>query len=114
MSNTHCRELLDEVKVNREIMSDQQIKMLDDILMENIKAFNEDLSEGYCKKSQPHEATFSFRKENKAPPYKIWVPQFNRRCQDLLQSKCDELEASGVLVDPKEHGNDNRHQSGEV
>ena len=38
------------------------------------------------------------------PPYKIWVPQFNRKCQDLMQAKCNQLEKQGVLVDPKVHG----------
>ena len=46
-----------------------------------------------------------------APPYKIWVPQFNRRCQDLMQAKCDQLESQGVLVDPKKHDIDIRHVS---
>ena len=49
--------------------------------------------------------------ESKPPPFKIRVPQYNRKCQDLLQAKCDELEHQGVLVDPREHGIDIRHVS---
>ena len=33
------------------------------------------------------------------------------KCQSLLQSKCDELEHQGVLVDPKRHNIDIRHVS---
>ena len=49
--------------------------------------------------------------ENMAPPYKIWVPLFNRGCQDLMQDKCDQLVEQWVLVDPKEHGIDIRYVS---
>ena len=111
MSVDHCKTLLKEIKVNTDIMSSQQLEILDTLHMDNIRAFNDDLSGGYSNKAKPYEASFTFKKENRAPPYKIWVPQFNRRCKDLLQAKCDELEAAGVLVDPKEHGIDIRHVS---
>ena len=105
------KNMLAEIKVNRKIMSESQIQRLDDIFNHNLRAFDDDLTGGYDNKINPHEATFSFRKENKAPPYKVWVPQFNRKCQDLLQAKCDELEMQGVLADPKQHGVDIRHVS---
>ena len=111
MSRTKSEELLAEVKVNKTIMSDQQLRRLEDIHMANIKAFDEDLSEWYCDEANSYEASFSFKKENKAPPVKVWVPQFNRKCQDLLQAKCDELETQGVLVDPKKNNIDIRHVS---
>ena len=110
-SITNIEDLLSEVKVDRSIMSPEQNRYLDEILAENIRAFDDDLSVGYDNKSEPYEATFSFRKENKAPPYKVWAPQYNRKCQDLLQAKCDELEQQGVLCDPKQHGVDIRHVS---
>ena len=72
--------------------------------MTNIEAFDGNMTKGYCSTSAPYLATFSFRNENVAPPYKIWVPQFNRGCQDLMQAKC-------VLVDPKLHNIDVQHVS---
>ena len=111
MSRTKCMELLAEVKVNKKNMSAHQLKRLENIHMVNIRAFDDDLSDGYCDESNPYEASFSFKKENKAPPVKVWVPQFNRKCQDLLQAKCDELETQGVLLDPKKNNIDIRHVS---
>ena len=81
-------------------MTEVQRKRLDEIHMRNIKVFDDDLSIGYS----GHEATINFRKESQAPPYKLWAPQFNKKCQDLLQSKCDALEHEGVLADPIDHG----------
>ena len=104
-------DLLSSVKINRSFMTPDQIKRVDEMFLANISAFNEDLTDGYLNEDNPYEATFSFKKENRAPPVKVWVPQFNRKCQDLLQSKCDELERQGVLQDPKEHGVDVRNVS---
>ena len=42
--------------------------------------------------------------DNKPPPTRVFWPQYNKKCTDLQQAKCDELEAQGVLVDPKLHG----------
>ena len=104
-------DLLEQVQVNSSILSSLQKYAIDKIHMENIDAFNENMTAGYDNPDEPYEATFSFRQENKAPPYKLWVPQFNRKCQNLLQSKCDELEVQGVLADPKKYGIDVRHVS---
>jgi hypothetical protein len=103
--------VLSDLKINRSIMSPAQSQRLDSMILENIQAFEEDLSGGYDNENDPYEATFSFKRENMAPPVKVWVPQFNRKCQDLLQAKCDELERQGVLQDPKRHGVDVRHVS---
>ena len=103
--------ILDQIKVNTDLLSQPQQECLLSIHTANIKAFDEDMTGGYRNKEHPYLATFTFREENMAPPYKIWVPQFNRRCQDLMQSKCDQLEEQGVLVDPKVHGIDIRHVS---
>ena len=63
--------------------------------------FNNDLSGGYNHKAGQFFANFEFKKE--PPPIKVFTPQFSRRCQDLQQAKCDEMENMGVLVDPKLH-----------
>ena len=92
-------------------MSKDQNKRLENIFQQNICAFNEDLTDGFDNEDDPYEASFTFKKENRVPPVKVWAPQFNRKCQDLLQAKCDELERQGVLQDPKRHGVDVRHVS---
>ena len=56
-------------------------------------------------------ASFSFKDNSKPPPLKVWVPQYNRACAELLQAKCDQLEAQGVLADPAELGIDIKHVS---
>ena len=104
-------ELLEQVQINSSVLNKQQRSAIDRIHMENIAAFDEDMTAGYENFDEPYEASFSFRQENKAPPYKLWVPQFNRRCRSLLQDKCDQLEIQGVLADPKKFGIDVRHVS---
>jgi hypothetical protein len=103
--------MMKEIKVNREMLTPQLQARVDEIHEDNITVFDGDMSEGYNGGGDPYLATFSFRRENMVPPYRLWVPQFNRPCQDLLQAKCDELEDQGVLVDPKRHGIDIRHVS---
>ena len=103
--------ILSEIRINKDLLTTAQIAKLNNIRKTNIKAFDEDMSGGYTSTSKPYLATFSFREEIMAPPYKIWVPQFNRGCQDLMQDKCDQLEEQGVLVDLKKHNIDIRHVS---
>ena len=74
-------------------------------------AFDEDMRGGFKDPESPYKATFSFRQEHKAPPFKIWVPQFNRTCLDLQQAMCDKLEDQGVLVDPAKENIPIRHVS---
>ena len=65
------------------------------------EVFNNDLTAGYNQSAGKFFVEFSFI--NKPPPTKVFSPQYNRRCADLLQAKCDQLEAQGELVDPKLH-----------
>ena len=55
---------------------------------------------GFLDGKSPYRASFSFRQEHKAPPFKVYAPQFNRQCLDLVQAMCDKLEAENVLIDP--------------
>ena len=55
----------------------------------------------YQNNEHPYLTTFSFRWENKAPPFRIWVAQFGRQCKYLIQAKCDQLEEQGVLLAPR-------------
>ena len=89
-----------EMKINYKVMTDAQCAKLDEIHKRNYRVFDDDLSEGYA----DYAAKINFKKESQAPPYKLWAPQFNKKCQELLQSKCDELEHQGVLADPIDHG----------
>ena len=93
-------ERLREIKVNNKVMTGEQMKRLQNIHNKNYRVFDDNLSTGYL----GYEAKINFRQETQAPPYKLWAPQFNRKCQDLLQSKMDELEHEGVLADPIDHG----------
>ena len=92
--------ILSQIAVNREILSPDQLRLLDALHKKHLSAFDEDMSEGFQDPNNPYYAKFSFRDENRAPPHKVWTPQFNKKCQDLLQSKCDELESYGIIADP--------------
>ena len=92
--------ILSQLTINKDIMSPDQLRRLDSLHKKHISAFDEDMSGGFQDDENPYYATFSFRDENRAPPHKVWTPQFNRKCQDLMQSKCDELENAGILRDP--------------
>lgn len=92
------QEYLAEIKVNEKVMTNQQLAKIEEIHIRNHSVFNEDISKGF--EVGNYESKINFKTENQAPPYKLWVPQFNRKCQDLLQSKCDQLERQGVLADP--------------
>ena len=94
---------LSQIQINREILSHEQLSRLESLHTEHISAFNEDMSEGFQDPDHPYYATFAFKDENRTPPTKVWTPKFNRKCQDLLQSKCDELEQAGILVDPSKY-----------
>ena len=91
--------LLSLIKINENILSQQQLLRLQTINEENFNVFDNNLSGGYNHFSGKFYADFSF--SNRPPPTKVYVPQYNRKCADLQQSKCDELESQGVLVDPK-------------
>ena len=58
--------------MNYDILTQAQKTTLNVIHVHNIDAFNEDMTDGYANKNYPYAATFSFRQENKAPPYKLW------------------------------------------
>ena len=89
------------IKVNESAISHSQLAKIHQINKKYVKVFDNDLTGGYNHHSGKFFADFSF--SNKPPPTKIFVPQYNKKCADLQQSKCDELEAQGVLVDPKLH-----------
>ena len=103
--------VLSQIKINDDLLSPAQQARLKEIHLTNLSAFDEDLREGFKDVENPYEATFSFRKDNRPPPFKIWVPQYNQRCQDLLQAKFDELEEQGVVVEPNQHKIQVRHAS---
>ena len=103
-----AESVLSQMQINREILSPDQISRLDSLHKQHLSAFNDDMSGGFQDQENPYYASFSFKDENRAPPHKVWAPQFTRKCQDLLQSKCDELEGYGILTDPTKHNEDVR------
>ena len=108
---TSTSELLDEIKVNEDVLTESQKERLKSIHTQNQAVFDGNLKGGYNQKFGRHFGSFSFKDHNKPPPTKVWAPQYNRTCADLHQAKCDELEEAGVLVDPKEHNIDILHVS---
>ena len=103
--------VLSQIRINDNLLTPAQQLRLKEIHLTNLSAFDENLKEGFTDVENPYEATFSFRKENRPPPFKIWVPQYNQKCQDLLQAKFDEMEEQGVVVEPNQHNVEVRHVS---
>ena len=95
------KHLLQPIIINKTVMNEEQLSRLEDINKRNCRVFNGDLSKGYNHKSGRFFADFTFT--NKPPPTRVFVPQYNKKCTDLQQAKCDALEAEGVLIDPKLH-----------
>ena len=95
-----AKEVLSQINVNSKLLNQYQVGRLDTLHSRHHTAFNEDMSGGFQDSENPYHATFSFKDDNRAPPYKVWAPQYSRQCQDLMQAMCDKLEASNVLVDP--------------
>ena len=89
------------ITVNQQIMSEEQVQRLHSINTSYRAVYNSDLSTGYNHSAGQFFADFQF--SNKPPPTRVYVPQYNRKCTDMQQAKCDELEAQVVLVDPKAH-----------
>ena len=90
---------LSMIKINRTVMSADQSQRLDAINNAYSNVFDDDLTGGYNHHAGKFHADFSF--SNKPPPTRVFVPQYNKKCMDLQQAKCDELESQGVLMDPK-------------
>ena len=95
-------ELISSVSINTSIISDELHSRVIALHKELYKVFDSDLRHGYNHKAGAFYAEFVFT--NKPPPMKVFSPQYNKRCADLLQAKCDQLEKQGVLVDPQRHG----------
>ena len=97
----NVESMINAMIVNKSVMSSDQLSRLKLINLNHLQVFDGNLKGGYNHKSGQFYADFIF--SNKPPPTKVFVPQYNRKCSDLQQAKCDELEAQGVLVDPKLH-----------
>ena len=98
------QDLLTQFQINTSALSPSQLQKLSDLHLHHIKVFDGDLTEGYTNAKDPYEASFTFKKESMAPPFKIWCPEYNTRCKDLMQAVCDKLENQGILKDPKSNG----------
>ena len=89
------------IAINKDILSETQILKLNKLHEKFHEVFNNDLKKGYNHTAGKFFADFSFT--TKPPPTKVFSPQYSKKCADLQQAKCDELEEQGVLVDPKLH-----------
>lgn len=99
-SQPSIETILSQIKINTDILSATQLQDLHSLHRNHWTAFDEDMSGGFQDADHPYYATFAFKDENRTPPHKVWAPQFNRKCQDLMQAKCDELEREGIMADP--------------
>ena len=99
---TKTEELISSISINASIISEQQHARLVALHRQFHTVVNNDLKSGYNQKAGTFYAEFAF--SNKPPPTKVFSPQYNKRCSDILQAKCDQLESQGVLVDPQHHG----------
>ena len=104
-------KMLAEIKVNEDMLSRSQLAKLREIHVRNKDAFDGDLSRGYNHERGKYVASFGFKENSKPPPLKVWTPQYNRACLELLQAKCDQLETQGVLADPASLGINVKHVS---
>ena len=95
-------DMISMIQINTSVISEEQHSRIVSIHSEYGKVFDNDLKRGYNHKAGQFFAEFTF--VNKPPPTKVYSPQYNKRCADLQQAKCDELESQGVLVDPKAYG----------
>ena len=107
-SQPSADSILAQIKINSDVLSAAQLQDLHTLHRKHLSAFNEDMSGGFQDADHPYYATFAFKDENRTPPHKVWAPQFNRKCQDLMQAKCDELEHDGILADPSKVDTDVR------
>ena len=103
--------MLKQMSINDAKLDNSQRDLLDSIHRHYAKVFDNDLKEGYNHRMGRYEVSFVFKESSKPPPLKVWAPQYNKSCQDLLQAKCDQLESQGVLVDPMEADVDIMHLS---
>ena len=87
------------IKINTSILSATQLENLHSLHRYHSNAFNEDMRDGFQDPDNPYFATFAFKDENRAPPHKVWAPQYNRKSLDLFQAKCDQLEGFDILTD---------------
>ena len=99
------------MKINFQKLSISQKVALEDIHRKYCSVFDSDMTGGYNHKMGNYELSFAFKETSAPPPLKVWAPQYNRTCQELLQAKCDQLQRQGVLVDPAEVDVDIKHVS---
>ena len=104
-------KLLSKIRINVDLLNPDQLQRLHSLHTRHATAFNEDMRHGFLDGESPYRASFSFKQEHKAPPFKVYAPQFNRQCLDLQQAMCDKLEAEGVMIDPAKGKIDIRHVS---
>ena len=104
-------QILKLMKVNTAKLSRQQQTKLENMHRKHSQVFDNDMSIGYNHRMGNYELSFAFKETSSPPPLKVWAPQYNRTCQNLLQAKCDQLEEQGVLVDPMEANVDILHLS---
>ena len=100
VSSNSTEYLNDFQGLDNSVLNPSQVNRLKQIHLKYAQVFDSNLTHGF----ERYEAKLNFNNEQNPPPHKLWAPQFNRKCQSLLQAKCDQLQNMGVIADPIEHG----------
>ena len=76
--------ILNKMQINKNLLSVNQVTKLEQIHRENIAVFDNDLTKGYNHHMGHYTVSFAFKNTSSPPPLKVWAPQYNRSCQELL------------------------------
>ena len=90
--------ILSQIAVNREILSPDQLRLLDALHKKHLSAFDEDMSEGFQDPNNPYYAKFSFRDENRAPPTRSGPHNSTRNVKTCCNPSVMSSRATGLLL----------------
>jgi len=94
----------DDLNINSNILTMQQINNIVTICNTNKAAFDNNLTTGYNHKAGRHYASLRFKSEAKPAAKTLGMPSYSRKCANLQQAVMDRLEQQGVLAHPQDHG----------
>ena len=81
----------DQIKINKDVLNEQQYNKLQHYIESNIDAFNKDLSQGYNHYSGKHFCKLNWAGKQRPSSKKVICPSYNSHLNSLLQDVCDEL-----------------------
>ena len=102
---TSKENILKKMQINKSLLTDHQLATLEQIHRDNMPVFDNDLTQGYNHHMGQYSVSFVFKDTSSPPPLKVWAPQYNRTCQELLYARYMEwngimsLDSSPLLLD---------------